>query len=299
MDALTRRSPAKINLTLRVGGRRPDGFHEIESLIAQIDLCDTVTVSPRDDGQWSIECDDPAIPRDGSNLALRAGHALAEAAGIRRGAHVSLAKRIPAGAGLGGGSSNAATTLDLLNELWRLGMTRADLARIGAGLGSDVPLFFHSPLCIVRGRGEEVEDIAAQLHAWVALILPGLQCSTPAVYAAFDRLTLHQPRPGAPDKTPLALREGAGGGSSLARMAPSAVMRQLFNDLEAAAFDVTPALRQLVERVTGVGLGPIRMTGSGSTLFRLFENESSATHFASHVAATFGVRTAVARLCSR
>src|SRR5512135_1275781 len=121
MDTLSREAPAKINLTLRVVDARADGYHEIESLVAQIDLCDTVTVTSREDRRFMVECDDRTIPCDSSNLAWRAARALADAHGVRRGALISLAKRIPTGAGLGGGSSDAAATLKLLNALWRLG----------------------------------------------------------------------------------------------------------------------------------------------------------------------------------
>ncbi|MGD8451332.1 MAG: hypothetical protein PVJ57_05885 [Phycisphaerae bacterium] len=159
MPPLTRSSPAKINLTLRVVGLRPDGFHEIESLVARVSLHDTITAHPAPDGRRTLSCDDPSLPTDRGNLALRAADELARATGSDFGVHLELAKRIPAGAGLGGGSSNAATTLALLNDLWSLGV--ADLARIGAALGSDVPLFFHSPLCILRGRGDQIEDVFA------------------------------------------------------------------------------------------------------------------------------------------
>ena len=136
MDTLTRQSPAKINLTLRVVGKRDDGFHEIESLIARIDLCDTVHVSPRDDGRLTLECDEPSIPADESNLALKAAAILRDKAAAPQGAHMSLKKRIPAGAGLGGGSSNAAATLMLLNEFWNLGLPNSKLATIGTEIGS-------------------------------------------------------------------------------------------------------------------------------------------------------------------
>ena len=164
MDTLSREAPAKINLTLRVLSLRADGYHEIESLVAQIDLCDTVTVTPREDRRLLVDCSDRTIPCDSSNLALRAAHSLAEAHGVRRGALISLTKRIPSGAGLGGGSSNAAATLKLLNAQWRLGLSHPELAEIGAEIGSDVPLFCHGPLCAIRGRGERVEELRQQLR---------------------------------------------------------------------------------------------------------------------------------------
>ena len=172
----------------------------------------------------TIACDNPAIPADESNLALRAARHLAKAAGIRgRGAHIVLHKHIPTGAGLGGGSSNAATTLALLNRLWSLALTPARLADIGAEIGSDVPLFFHTPLCIARGRGERVEDTPQSLAACAVLMLPELHAATPAVYAAWDRLGSKPARPTIDD-----ILAHAGDVEQL--------MPHLFNDLEAAAF---------------------------------------------------------------
>jgi 4-diphosphocytidyl-2-C-methyl-D-erythritol kinase len=283
MDSLSRESPAKINLTLRVTGVRPDGFHEIESLVTQVTLSDTVTVWSQEDGCYSLDCDDATLPRDGSNLALRAARALAEASGGNPGARIELAKRIPVGAGLGGGSSNAATTLMLLNELWRVGLPAAELARLGAELGSDVPLFFHSPLCVLRARGELVEDLGAPPRMWVALVLPNLRCSTAAVYAAWDRLSAAPPRP--------TLAEVCSALGSADRL-----MDLLFNDLEPAALAVVPELAQLAERVAAVGGRPARMTGSGAALFRLFDERLEAERFAEMVRSQLRVPTATTAL---
>lgn len=283
MTTLTRPSPAKLNLTLRVTGLRRDGFHDIESLVTQVDLCDTVSVTGREDGRLSLDCDDPAVPADESNLALRAARALAQVTGVRRGVHISLAKRIPAGAGLGGGSSNAATTLGLLNELWETERSRDELLKIAAGLGSDVPLFFHDPLTVVRGRGQQVEEVQTRITAWATLILPALHCSTPAVYAAWDRLTENPRRP--------PLSEVLASASSAARL-----MDLLFNDLEEPAFAVEPRLRRLAERLGEAGQGPVRLTGSGSAMFRLFDDRPAAAQWAAVIESQLGVRTAVARL---
>jgi 4-diphosphocytidyl-2-C-methyl-D-erythritol kinase len=284
MSSLVRESPAKINLTLRVVGRRPDGYHDIESLVAQVDLCDTVGVSPREDRRFLVDCDEPSIPCDHSNLAWRAARALADETGERRGATISLRKRIPSGAGLGGGSSNAATTLKLLNAHWGLRLSHPELACIGARLGSDVPLFCHGPLCVIRGRGEHVEELRQRVAKWVALLLPRLHSATPVVYAAWDRLESRS--------APCGLEQVITGLS-----APAAdVMPQLHNDLEAAAFAVLPELRTLAEHAAAAtGLG-VRMTGSGSTLYRLFDQEAPARAFAEAVTAASHVRTVVAPL---
>jgi 4-diphosphocytidyl-2-C-methyl-D-erythritol kinase len=261
---MTGKSPAKINLTLRVEGRRADGFHEIESLVARVGLCDTITVAPRDDDRLTLTCDHPSVPRDETNLAIRAARRLAETAGVRsRGADITLQKRIPAGAGLGGGSSNAATTLTLLNELWKTGLPPAELAQIGARIGSDVPLFFHTPLCIVRGRGERIEDLPRSLSGWAVLILPAIHSPTAEVYAAWDHLKAHPARPSLSEVLRHVHR-------------PETLMPHLFNDLEEPAFASRPELAGLAERLSQAAGGPIRMTGSGSAFFRLFDERAGA-----------------------
>lgn len=263
---LTRPSPAKINLTLRVLGTRPDGFHEIESLVALVDLCDELSVTPQEDGRYAFHCDDPTLPADGSNLVLQAARVLARDAGTNHGADFVLRKRIPAGAGLGGGSSNAALTLQMLNDAWRLGYSPARLAALGAQVGSDVPLFLSGPLCVVRGRGENAEPLPTRLSAWCVLLLPPIHCATPAVYRAFDRLPPPPVRPSLDEVLP-ALAD------------PERLMTLLWNDLEPAAFEVAPALGDLAVRASELARGPVRLTGSGAALFRLFGEETAARQF--------------------
>ncbi len=280
MRTLRRSAPAKINLTLRVGGRRPDGFHEIESLVALVDLADAVEVTDHEDGCYSLECDDPTLPRDGSNLVLRAARALAQSAEINRGAEITLTKRIPAGAGLGGGSSDAAATLMLLNDLWGTGRSPAELEQLGATLGSDVPLFFHGPLGAVRGRGEHVARVPATLRAWVGLVLPALGCPTPTVYAEFDRRPAPPLRPTL-DEVCAALD------------APDRLMGLLFNDLEAAAARVVPELGRLMKRAAAEVGGPVCLTGSGSAFYRLFARRAAAEQWAEDVRRKLGIRVVV------
>lgn len=273
MNGLTRESPAKINLTLRVAGVRPDGFHEIESLVARIGWCDTVTVSPRRDGQWTVACDDAGVPCDERNLAVQAARCLAAAMGGAPGAHIAIEKRIPVGAGLGGGSSNAATVLQLLNDLWAAGLSRDELAQVGEQVGSDVPLFLHGPVGIIRGRGERVEDVPQPLEAGVALFVPQLRCSTATVYEAWDRTAergrLH------PALAELIAAFGS----------PTKLSKLLFNDLEAAALAAYPQLGRLAERLRTLGGADVRMTGSGSAFFRLTSSEEEARALAERVMA--------------
>lgn len=263
MEALTRESPAKLNLTLRVLRKRDDGYHEIESLVTRIGLCDTVSVSERPNGRRTLACNDPSIPNDETNLALKAASALADRAAKDRGVHIEITKRIPAGAGLGGGSSNAATTLMLLNELWRTELTQPELARLGAAIGADVPLFFHEPLCVLRGSGERMEDLNRLFGAWAVVLFPKIHCDTARVYRAWD--------PGAGRLQRPSLEHVLG---KLDR--PAELMTLLFNDLEAPALATHPDLAAVARDAASAAGSPWRMTGSGSTYFRLFDDPSRA-----------------------
>ncbi|MEW6249764.1 MAG: hypothetical protein AB1716_03895 [Planctomycetota bacterium] len=325
MRTLTAAAPTKLNLTLRVLGRRPDGYHEIESLVALVDatdatdpagpLCDTLTVTEHEDGCYALACDDPALPRDGSNLVLAAARALARTASVNRGAEFTLQKRIPLGAGLGGGSSDAATALKLLNDLWDLDYPAQRLAAIGAEVGSDVPLFFQGPLVVVRGRGERVEpairgesetpaDPSApgaritrgdrphpRSNCWAAVLLPDLRCSTPAVYSAWDRQ--HTPQDAEPDANRPRIEE------IVAALPDVRAMPLLFNDLEAPAFEICPGLRDLHATAEQIAGGPVRMTGSGAALFRLFPDGAPAADLAKLAAAELQVRAVAVRIGGR
>lgn len=275
-EVLTARSPAKINLTLRVGPRRSDGYHDIESLVALLDFADEVDVQPRQDGALSVECDTPGIPCDETNLALRAAHALRESAGAgasrgdpSRGAHVVLRKRVPAGAGLGGGSSNAAATLMLLNRLWKLGGSAAQLGAIGATIGSDVPLFFHGPLAIIRGRGEIVQPVRAALVGAVVLAIPPIHSATAAVYAAFDTAALPPPRESAADLVMRLSRVNASFPAGPPQLPAAALAAALFNDLESAALTANADLARFAGALRAATGEPFHMTGSGSAFFHI------------------------------
>ncbi len=257
-------APAKINLTLRVGPRRRDGFHEIESLIAPIDLCDTLRLRPRADASLRLSCDDLGLPTDERNLALQAALLLRQhVARPELGAEITLSKRIPAGAGLGGGSSDAAATLRGLAELWQLGIDRDALLTLAARLGSDVPLFLFDAPVIARGRGEQVEPVRGLPPAWVLLIVPSQRCPTAQVYAAFDALPAPPARPSAE--------------SVLAGAADvQGLLERCFNDLEPAAMRVCPPLSELHARLEARLNRPVRLSGSGSAFYTLFEHRQDA-----------------------
>ena len=191
------RAPAKINLALEILGRRPDGFHEIASVIQAVGLYDELRVAPAETLRFT--CDRSALA-SADNLVVRAARALQNATGCRRGTELRLYKGIPVAAGLGGGSSDAAAALVLLNRHWHLGLTLGELSRIGATLGSDIPFFLTGPTAVVSGRGERVELLPPPPLGWVVLVRPRQPLSTAVVYGALRPEQLQRRPPDAPTR---------------------------------------------------------------------------------------------------
>ena len=257
-------APAKINLNLLVGPPRPDGFHPVDSYVVQVTLYDRIDIHPRPDGRITLACEGfDCGPTDG-NLALRAARRLAErSAADVDGVDIRLVKNIPPGAGLGGGSSDAAAVLWALAQRWGIDLASDPLAHLPAELGSDVPLFLAAPATRITGRGERIADV--QLPDLTALIyLPNETCSTPHVYRQFDRQS----------PTDLAGRQLAP--QELATAPPSAWRARLANDLTDAAIAVCPALGQQMRRIKECIDIPVCLTGSGSAMFVLCDDLAEA-----------------------
>lgn len=259
-------TPAKINVGLRLLGKRTDGFHDIESLVMAIDLCDTLDAA-RDDGAISLSVVSAGAeaPADDTNLALRAAKLLQHTSGVTQGARITLTKRIPAGRGLGGGSSDAAAALVLLSKLWGLNWPNSRLAPLAAQLGSDIPFFLGGPLAFMKGRGEIIEPVQAEVRVAVLLLVPPVVLPTRDVYAA-SRAPLTRQGDGDSLRWLLHLKDGQ----------LDALRACLVNDLEPAARalcnDVTE-LRLCLERA---GATCVSMTGSGSAVFALSASRMGA-----------------------
>lgn len=258
-------APAKLNLFLHVLGRRPDGYHEIQSVFVPLDLCDTLDVTLRADGRIVREGD--LTGPEEADLAVRAARALqqqASAAGQPApGATIRLRKRIPVGAGLGGGSSDAATTLIALNRLWRLPFGRPALADLARSLGADVPFFLGAGPALVEGIGERCTPLAVPPASYV-LVYPQVLVSTAEVFADPKLTRDHKRTTIAGFST--ALLPASGAASRGAESVPG-----LFgtNDLEAVVrrrFPAVDAALRLLEHCAA-GRGPVRMSGSGSAVF--------------------------------
>jgi 4-diphosphocytidyl-2-C-methyl-D-erythritol kinase len=274
------RTPAKLNLHLRVGPRRQDGFHPLLTWMCTVALFDSMTIDRRAEPGLELSCDRPELPCDASNLVWRAWNALSDAGASRTqpeqlvGLTVHLEKRIPMGAGLGGGSSDAAGLLRAVNRLGRLGYSVQDLASIGARLGSDVPFFLHGPSGICRGRGEQVDPAPVPAARWAVVVLPPFGLSTAAVYRQFDEMMLGN----------LKAVENAPDWHDWAPLPAEQLLPRLVNDLEPPAFALQPQLPRLRHRLERLLRRPVRMSGSGSSLFTLYDEEP-ACHDAAERAA--------------
>ena len=267
------RSFAKVNLTLHVLGDRPDGYHAIESIMQTVGLCDTITLSIREGGAIRLSCDMPGIPTDESNLACRAASALFDAVGLSPGLDIRIRKRIPAQAGLGGGSSNAAAVLRGLDHLLRLSMPADEVSRLAAGVGSDVPFFLVGGTALVCGRGEEVQPLSDLPPMPMVIVKPPFGVSTPWSYRRLDEMRAS----GVP------LASGSERKTASMRIAqcmlPSSVcglQPLLSNDLEAPAVEQHPEIAEIKAGLIESGARAALMCGSGSAVFGLFEAEEQA-----------------------
>ncbi len=265
------RAPAKLNLFLEVLGRRDDGYHELETLMVPAELGDELSFQSVAEGDVELECLYPVdaatvrdeIPPGEDNLVVRAVQLVRDRFGVTSGARLRLLKRIPAAAGLGGGSSDAAAALRLANVGWNLGLSADDLAPLAERLGSDVPFFLKPGPAVCRGRGELVEKIDGLGRLQVVVAKPREGLSTARVFDAW--------RPGSrpvQSSRPLidALRRGD----------LFSVGRLLFNRLEATAMGLVPSLRTLAEKLSRIGISNCHMSGSGTSLYGLCQHARQA-----------------------
>lgn len=257
------RAHAKINLFLEVLDRRADGYHEIDSIFVPVDLCDELSISPGgESGSLEIECDDPAVPCDGRNTVARALRAFYAGAGTAPGLRIRIAKRIPSGAGLGGGSSDAAAVLRALARIEGIAEGDPRTRSAAANVGADVPFFLQRAPARVRGIGERVEPLPGLAWPrWVVIAWPGFPVPTPWAYAELDR-ALTWPRPAV--RIPGFLSGGGRPG-------------EIHNDFEEIVGKKHPRIRELKERLHSLGAQAASLTGSGSAVFGIFAAAAEAS----------------------
>ena len=281
--ALIRSSPCKVNLLLNILGRRPDGFHDLETLFYPVPLCDELTFETAAEPGIRFTCDHPELPTDRSNLVVRAAERFVEQSRLSgQGVRIHLVKRVPLAAGLGGGSSNAARTLTGLNDLLGCPLPPEALDRIAATLGSDVNFFLQDRPARATGRGERVEPMEAfgsLKGCGLILYHPGFGISTAWAYRELARYPeALNGRPGRVETLERALRSG-----DLAEAG-----RHFYNSLEAPALHKYPVLGLYQSFFREHGAWASLMSGSGSTTFALFPDETTARSAVSPFEARFG-----------
>lgn len=263
-------APAKLNLYLEVLGKRADEYHQIETLMLAIDLCDELSIADDQSGSLLLTCDQRELSTGPDNLVLKAARLLKDRTGSTRGAKILLRKRIPWGAGLGGGSSDAAATLAGLNELWELGLSTEQLMSYGSELGSDVPFFFQAPAALCTGRGEEVTPIAVKQAFHFVLVTPPTGLSTAEVYRELG------PSRGDSDTN----HKLAAAIDALKKGDIETLASCLHNRLQETAMRLCPAIAELHRRLQASDALACLMSGSGSSLFALCRSEGEAKQVA-------------------
>lgn len=261
MKAYQTRAPAKLNIGLRVLGRRKDGYHDLVSIMVPVSLCDIISLSPAPAGVI-MECEGRGgIPADETNMACRAARSFQKKTGLGEGLYIRLTKNIPVAAGLGGGSSDAAAVLLALNDMYGHPLTLEDLYRLALDLGADVPFFLYGRPALARGIGEILEPIENWQKNWYVTITPPFHVSTAWVYSQLNlELTL----------------EAGEYIISLFKTEPIKILPVLVNDLEQVTSNRFPVINTLKNRLLAAGAEGAIMSGSGPTVFGIFPTREKA-----------------------
>ncbi len=257
MDKIFISAKAKINISLDVLYKRPDGYHEVEMIMQSISLSDMLTLELTADGQIHFECSHPQVPRDGSNLIIKAARKLKQKVGKQKGVRIKLKKNIPLGAGLAGGSTDAAAALTALNRLWELDIKVEELMEIGGEIGADVPFCIRGGTCLAKGKGEILTELSSLPPHWVLLLVFPFNVSTAEIYGAF-RLVDVRERPET-EKIIKALKDGQ----------VDRINEYTANVLESVTLREYPQVAERKRELIEKGLSGVLMTGSGPTLFCL------------------------------
>jgi 4-diphosphocytidyl-2-C-methyl-D-erythritol kinase len=262
MKSFTLPAFAKINWFLRVRGRREDGFHEICTAFQTISLHDNLTFSESE--EFSLTCDQPGIPVDERNLIFRAGAALREKFGIKKGARIHLEKRIPAPGGLGGGSADAAIALLGLAKLWQIEINFDDLCEIGARLGSDVPFFLFGGTALGYGRGTDILPVNEREEKFMLVVAPQIDVPTAQAFAGLNA-------GGLTNQTPESILKYCRSEAEKLNLRHS----NLENDFEPSVFKIEPEIKRVKEKLLQLGASQALMSGSGASVFAVFDKEET------------------------
>jgi 4-diphosphocytidyl-2-C-methyl-D-erythritol kinase len=277
---LTLPSFAKINWSLQVLGKRPDGYHEVVTCLQTISLCDEIRIVASDGIDVTLSCDDPQIPTDERNLCVRAARLLIDRHHCERGAHIQLRKKIPAGGGLGGASSNAAMTLLGLAQIWGLKLNSSQLIELGSQLGADVPFFFFGGRALATGTGTLLKPLNDLQKISLIVVTPAVAVSTREAYAALNAPALTR------DKSAPIL-------TSSRDEAYSFEFDQwpLHNDFENVIFEIEPEIKRVQKALLDAGSRRVMLAGSGSSVFGIFDAAESQRRALNEIKAEAGWRT--------
>lgn len=264
MGLLMEKAKAKINLTLDVKYKRPDGYHEVEMVMQTVDLYDRLTFHSWNHDEIVLTCNVPYIPLDERNLVYKAAQLIKQDFQISKGIHIHIDKKIPVAAGLAGGSSDAAATLRGLNQFWGLGIEYEALEKLGAQIGSDVPFCIQGGTAIARGRGEQLEHLQLQPSFWVILVKLPVSVSTADVYKNLktDQIKHH------PSASLMV--------EALKTNDTQQITEYLGNVLETVTFQMYPEVEKLKIQLMKFGAQGVLMSGSGPTVFAITDRESKA-----------------------
>ena len=288
--SLTVHAPAKINLILRILDRRPDGYHNLWSVMHTVGLTDEVRIKVASSLPGiRLTCDTDGLSSDQTNLVSKAAAAVLDHARLSVGVDLDLRKRIPMGAGLGGGSSDAAATILGLNQLLRLGWSTAKMAEVGQALGSDVAFFLFAPSAIVCGRGELVRPVTVEGSRWIVLVKPAFGVETQWAYQQLAAVrTAVRP-----------LSEQHAAMDRRNRFRWSDLTAAAENDFEAPVFAKHPLLRHIRRTLLDLGARIALLSGSGATVFGMFDEESAACRAGAHLEGSEGLQVVVVPTCLR
>ena len=286
---VTEKAYAKINLHLDVTDIMENGYHSVNTVMQSVSLCDTVTLSPRTDGQFILTCTAKDVPTDNSNLAIRAALAFREAIGAELGADIHIEKNIPIAGGLAGGSADAAATLKALNKICREPLNTEQLCAIGSNLGADIPFCIVGGSAFADGKGDILHPFPKMPHCYIVIASGGEGVSTPVAYGMLDSIYGGFTKDSCYIPVPL---------DSLTAAARSAdingIVKSMFNIFESPILSVRPVAKKIKETMLSSGAMGAMMSGSGPSIFGIFKDERTARYTCENIKA-LGV---VPHLCS-
>jgi 4-diphosphocytidyl-2-C-methyl-D-erythritol kinase len=261
VNSITLKAPAKVNYLLDVIRRRPDGYHDLRMVMQRVNLCDEITITLTETPEISVTCGKNGVPDGPGNIAWKAARALLDLDSLKRGAEISIIKNIPVAAGLGGGSSDAASVLMGMNELLQLGLSDQNLMEIGVALGADVPFFIFKKTALAERIGEALTPMPELPAAWILLVNPGVHVSTAWVYK-----NLQLTNGGELNTLPVSYRD------------LNEVCSIFANDLESVTVPAFPVIAEIKNTLLQHGALGAMMSGSGPTVFGLYQDKEAAEH---------------------